>query len=127
MHFMYLLLVAATVLLSSLVISAKQSTVAEADTQPNSIDVGDAKRFLRSNKWIDDDSTDYAEKEERGTTANMKDAIEKLNRWLDRAKSPGQVRIIKLPKAGYSGEKLDDLAKQYGDAYRARYGTFKGQ
>ncbi|KAG3136136.1 hypothetical protein PI124_g18644 [Phytophthora idaei] len=68
MRFIYLLLVAATVLLSSPVVGAKQSTVAEADTQPNSIDVGDSKRFLRSNKWIDDDSTGYAENEERGTT-----------------------------------------------------------
>ncbi|KAK1931441.1 hypothetical protein P3T76_013197 [Phytophthora citrophthora] len=125
MRFIYPLLVAATLLLSSPgVIGSKQSTVAEAGTQPNAIDVSGAKRFLRSNKWIDDDSTDYAE--ERGATASMTTAAEKLNHWLKKGKSPGQVRKIKLPNAGYSGKRLDDLASQYADAYRAKYGTFNG-
>ncbi|KAK1931447.1 hypothetical protein P3T76_013203 [Phytophthora citrophthora] len=117
------LLVTATLLLSSPgVIDSKQSTVAEAGTQPNAIDVSGAKRFLRSNKWIGDGYP-----EERGTTATMKTAAEKLDRWLEKGKSPGQVRKIKLPNAGYSGKTLDGLAGQYADAYRAKYSTFKGQ
>ncbi|ETI44710.1 hypothetical protein F441_10529 [Phytophthora nicotianae CJ01A1] len=128
MRFAFLLLAVTTVFLSSPdVVGAKESKVSEAGHQPNSIDASGAKRFLRSNKWIDDDSTDYAEKEERGATATMTDVVLKLDHWLKKGKSPGMVRKIKLPKAGYTGTRLDELADQYADAYRAMYSTFKGQ
>ncbi|KAF1787599.1 hypothetical protein GQ600_22317 [Phytophthora cactorum] len=120
MRFMYLLLVAATVLLSSPgVVGAKQSTVAGQVLSPT--------RSMQVTR------RDFCGRTS-GSTTTLPTMLKKKrgrNRKTESlagpGKSPGQVRQIKLPKAGYSGEKLDDLAKQYGDAYRARYSTFKGQ
>ncbi|POM62038.1 putative RxLR effector [Phytophthora palmivora] len=126
----YLLLIVAVVLHASPDVAfAKLSTVAsvEGHPQPNS-SVDNSKRFLRWHKRIEDeDSKNYAEKEERGKVAAMSTIDEKLEHWLTTGKSPGMVERLKLPKHGYSGNDLDDLAKKYGIMYRKKYGLNNGK
>ncbi|POM61953.1 putative RxLR effector [Phytophthora palmivora] len=131
MRFSYLLFVAVSLFLENPDVAlAKLSTLAsvEADPQPNSIGVDNSKRFLRWHKRIEDeDSKNYAEKEERGKVAAMSTIDEKLEHWLTTGKSPGMVERLKLPKHGYSSNELANLAKRYGQMYRKEYGLNNGK
>ncbi|POM81177.1 Avr1b-1 Avirulence-like protein [Phytophthora palmivora] len=128
MRFSYLLVVVATVLLAGPdAIIAKQSRLAgvEADMQPNSIGVDNAKRFLRSHKRIEDeDSFDYTNEEERGAS-KLQSATDKLEHWLSKGKTAGMVKQ-KLPSHGIYGDYADELVKKYAEMYKKEYGTFNG-
>ncbi|POM76539.1 DNA polymerase bacteriophage-type [Phytophthora palmivora] len=115
MRFSFVLFVAASVLLtSSSVACAEGSTLSSvvADTQPNSISVGNAMR------------RDFCGRISGSRTKTMPT---KRGHWLATGKSPGMVERFKLPKHGYSGKDLDDLVKKYGRMHRKECGLNNGR
>ncbi|POM70354.1 Secreted RxLR effector peptide protein [Phytophthora palmivora] len=131
MRYACLLLAVATTtqLVNQDVVFAKQhvaSSVVPA-TQFNSIDTRNSQRFLRSDKWVkDEDSENYAEKEERGKTAAMNTIDEKLKHWLENGKTGLMVKQ-KLPSHGIYGDYADEVVKKYGEMHRKRYGIDRGR
>ncbi|OWY95168.1 hypothetical protein PHMEG_00034896, partial [Phytophthora megakarya] len=102
----YLLLIPTSALLMNYdVVCATQSVVAsvEPETQPNLMDDGHNKRFLRSHKWIDEDAG--ANKEERGK------GTEALNKLLSDGLSPTQGKYAINAMEKFSAEKKATLAQ----------------
>ncbi|OWZ07346.1 RxLR effector protein [Phytophthora megakarya] len=120
MRFSYLLFVAAVAfLVNSDAVCATQSTVAsvETATELNSIDAGKSKRFLRSHKWVHDDTN--TDSEERG---NIQKTF--FQSWLNAGKTPGQANLL-IKQFTISDARKAKLHTLYAKKYRATYSTFK--
>ncbi|OWZ03523.1 RxLR effector protein [Phytophthora megakarya] len=111
-------------------IRAMDSTVAtiEADTNPTSIDAGSTERYLRQQKWIEDDDTTHSTKNEERTGTELLVTIEdKCAQWLNAGLSPGEVTRHELPNQGYSSTELKKFGDAYAKIYRIKYGLDNGR
>ncbi|OWZ01317.1 RxLR effector protein [Phytophthora megakarya] len=116
----YLLFVAAAAfLVNPDAVCATQSMVAsvETATELNSIDAGKTKRFLRSHKWVHDDTN--TESEERG---RIQDTF--FQAWLTAGKTPNQANLL-IKRFTISDARKTKLHNLYTKKYQDRYSTFK--